>query len=80
MDNLQNLHAALREDRKMQEINDFQDWLNSYYNQDKKMYEKCHEICNQLILMCKQNGYEINNVKQFKNEIVSYLYYNNAMC
>lgn len=80
MNNLQKLHASLREDRKIQEINDFHEWLNSYYNQDITIDEKCHEICNKLILMCKQNGYEINNVKQFKNEIVSYLYYNNAMC
>ena len=79
MNNLQKLHASLRENRKIQEINDFHEWLNSYYNQDITIDEKCHQICNQLILMCKQNGYEINNVKQFKNEIASYLYYNNAL-
>jgi len=80
MNNLQRLHASLRENRKINNKNDFQNWLNSYYDENIKVYEKCHQICKDLILMCKQNGYEINNEKQFKNEIASYLYYNNAMC
>jgi hypothetical protein len=80
MNNLQKLYASLQENRKINEKNDFQDWLNSYYDENITVYEKCNEICKSLILICKKNGYEINNEKQFKNEIASYLYYNNAMC
>ena len=80
MNNLQRLHASLRENMKINNKNDFQYWLNSYYDENIKVYEKCDEICKNLILMCKQNGYEINNENQFKNEMASYLYYNNAMC
>ena len=79
MNNLQKLHASLRENKKINELNNFQEWLYSDYDKNIKVYEKCHEICTDLILICKQNGYEINNKKQFKNEIASYLYYNNAM-
>ena len=80
MNNLKQLHISLRENRKINIQQDFQEWLNSYYDEEFKVYEKCNIICNELIYICKMNGYEINNKNKFKNEIASYLYYNNAMC
>ena len=80
MNNLKQLHISLRENKKINMEKDFQEWLNSDYDEKFKVYEKCNIICDDLIYISKINGYEINNKKKFKNEIASYLYYNNAKC
>jgi hypothetical protein len=80
MYNLKALHESLRKNKELLEKQDFQDWLNSYYDENLKVYEKCNMICDELIYISKINGYEINNKNKFKNEIASYLYYNNAEC
>jgi len=56
------------------ERRDFNNWLNTEIEHDKKISDIIYEILGDISNLLDNNNYEIKNKKQFKDELASYIY------
>ena len=57
-----------------EENNKFQKWLNSDTDRSITNYSKIETIAYAIFNTLKHNNYKINNEKEFKDELATYIY------
>ena len=69
-----NLFASLRKNRMERKNKIFQDWLDTYIEQDDLLIrDVIANVNKQVIEKIKGNGFKLR--KEFKDEVASYIYY-----
>ena len=75
--NVVELFYSIDELRRQQKQNKFKVWLNTEYSGFYKI-DKVNDMIDDIVKVLKNNNYDINNPKQFKDEIASHIYYNST--
>ena len=75
--NVVNLFYSIDELRQQQKQKQFKVWLNTEYSGIYKA-DIVNNMIDDIVKVLKNNKYDINNYKQFKDEIASHIYYNST--
>tara|TARA_B100001093_G_C26688219_1_gene953624 strand:- start:418 stop:702 length:285 start_codon:yes stop_codon:yes gene_type:complete len=75
--NVVELFYSIDEIKQQQKQKQFKVWLNTEYPSTYKI-DIVNNMIEDIFTVLKNNKYDINNPKQFKDEIASHIYYNST--